>query len=124
MIFRTAGNKCNENNNDYAIFAAAKPVDGSETPNLTPQVTTSNLLSRNSIGVVFTLLAGVGVIFLPTTAKLAYESGSNLITLIEPPSVAPVVWLIFGDTFSGLQWVGFATVLSSLFMFKLLARSD
>ena len=50
-------------------------------PDLNSQATTSNLMSRTSTGVAFTLLCGVGVIFLPTTVKLAYESGNNLITV-------------------------------------------
>ncbi len=58
-----------------------KAVKHTETPDLSSQATTSNLMSRNTIGVAFILLSGVGVIFLPTTAKLAYEAGSNLITV-------------------------------------------
>ncbi len=71
---------------------------------MSSQATTSNLMSRNSIHIAFTLLSGAGVIFLPTAALVA--------------------WLIFGETFTGLQWVGFATVLGSLFMFEILARTD
>lgn len=39
------------------------------------------LISRDSIGIAFVLLSGVGVIFLPTTAKLAYQSGSDVFTV-------------------------------------------
>ncbi len=58
-----------------------KTVKNPEIPNLNNQATTSALMSRTSTGVAITLLSGVGVIFLPTTAKPAYESGSNLITV-------------------------------------------
>ncbi len=55
---------------------------------MSSQATTSNLMSRNTVGVAFILLSGVG------------------------------------ETFSALQWVGFATVLLSLLMFEILAHAD
>jgi drug/metabolite transporter (DMT)-like permease len=51
-------------------------------------------MSRNTVGVAFTLLSGVGVIFLPTTAKLAYESGSNLITVAFARGVIATLLLL------------------------------
>ena len=36
---------------------------------------------RDAAGVAFVLLSGIGVIFLPTTAKLAYLDGSNVMTV-------------------------------------------
>jgi drug/metabolite transporter (DMT)-like permease len=47
-----------------------------------------------------------------------------MITLIEPPTAALVAWLVFGETFTELQWLGFAIVLGSLLMFEILARAD
>lgn len=41
----------------------------------------NKLLSRDTIGVAYLLLSGTGVVFLPTTAKLAYESGSDVLTV-------------------------------------------
>ncbi len=55
---------------------------------MSSQDTTSNLMSRNTVGVAFILPSGVR------------------------------------ETFSALQWVGFATVLLSLLMFEILARAD
>lgn len=41
----------------------------------------NKLLSRDTIGVAYLLLSGTGVVFLPTTARLAYESGSDVLTV-------------------------------------------
>jgi len=57
-------------------------------------------------------------------ARILGATRASMITLIEPPTAALVAWLIFGETFSGLQWVGFATVLVSLLMFEVLARAE
>ncbi|NKB76744.1 MAG: EamA family transporter [Gammaproteobacteria bacterium] len=37
--------------------------------------------SKQSIGVAFTVLSGVGIAIMPTTARLAYESGSDTMTV-------------------------------------------
>jgi drug/metabolite transporter (DMT)-like permease len=57
-------------------------------------------------------------------ARILGATRASMITLVEPPIAALVAWLVFGETFTALQWVGFATVLGSLFMFEMLARSD
>ncbi len=36
------------------------------------------LLSRDTIGIACPLLSGTGVVFLPTTARLAYASGGDM----------------------------------------------
>lgn len=57
-------------------------------------------------------------------ARILGATRASMITLVEPPMAALVAWLVFGETFSALQWVGFATVLVSLLMFEMLARTD
>lgn len=57
-------------------------------------------------------------------ARILGATRASMITLVEPPMAALVAWLVFGETFSPLQWVGFATVLVSLLMFEMLARTD
>ncbi len=59
-----------------------------------------------------------------TGARILGATRASMITLVEPPTAALVAWLVFGETFSGLQWVGFATVLGSLLMFEIEAGSD
>ena len=92
-----------------------KSVKNTGIPDLSSQATISNLMSRNSVGVAFTLLSG---------ARILGATRASMIALLEPPTAALVVWLIIGETFTGLQWVGFATGLGSLFMFEILARPD
>jgi drug/metabolite transporter (DMT)-like permease len=57
-------------------------------------------------------------------ARILGATRASMITLVEPPMAALVAWLVFGETFSALQWVGFVTVLVSLLMFEMLARTD
>lgn len=57
-------------------------------------------------------------------ARILGATRASMLTLVEPPTAALVAWLIFGETFSALQWVGFATVLLSLLIFEILARAD
>jgi len=45
-------------------------------------------LQSNAIGIAFVLLSGLGVIFLPTTAKFACLDGSNVLKLLEPAAAA------------------------------------
>jgi drug/metabolite transporter (DMT)-like permease len=57
-------------------------------------------------------------------ARILGATRASMLTLVEPPTAALVAWIVFGETFSALQWVGFATVLVSLLMFEMLARAD
>jgi hypothetical protein len=55
---------------------------------LTTAVNTIKPVQRDAIGVAFVLLSGLGVIFLPTTAKFACLDGSNVLKLLEPAAGA------------------------------------
>ena len=55
-------------------------------------------------------------------ARILGATRAAMISLIEPPLAALFAWLIFGETFTPLQWFGFAIVLAALFMFENLAR--
>ena len=55
-------------------------------------------------------------------ARILGATRAAMITLVEPPLAALFAWLIFGETFTSLQWVGFAAVLGSLFLFEKAAR--
>lgn len=56
-------------------------------------------------------------------ARILGATRAAMITLIEPPMAAMFAWLIFGETFTPLQWVGFGVVLAALGMFEKLARN-
>ena len=56
-------------------------------------------------------------------ARILGATRAAMITLIEPPMAAVFAWFIFGETFTLLQWFGFAVVLASLVMFEKLARN-
>ncbi len=73
-------------------------------------------MSRNTVGVAFILLSSV--------AWVAFFSGARILGATRASMLTLVAWLIFGETFSALQWVGFATVLLSLLMFEILAHAD
>ncbi len=45
-----------------------------------------------------------------------------MISLTEPVVAAFFAWLLFGETFSLLQWVGFFIVLCTLALFEMLSR--
>jgi hypothetical protein len=45
---------------------------------LTSRSAQPKLLSRDTTGIAYLLLSGTGVVFLPTTARLAYENGSDM----------------------------------------------
>jgi len=81
-------------------------------------------MSRNIVGVAFILLSSVAWVASFSGARILGATRASMLTPVEPPTAALVAWLIFGKTFSALQWVGFATVLLSLFMFEFLARAD
>jgi len=58
--------------------------------------TTANAIKpvqRDAIGVAFVLLSGLGVIFLPATAKFAYLDGSNVLTVAVARGVIGVLLL-------------------------------
>ena len=57
-------------------------------------------------------------------ARILGATRAAMITLIEPPMAALFAWLIFGETFTPLQWVGFAVVLAALVMFEKMARTS
>ena len=48
---------------------------------------------RDAVGVAFVLLSGLGVIFLPTTAKFAYLDGSNVMTVAFARGVVAAILL-------------------------------
>ena len=52
------------------------------------------MLSQQTIGIGYTLLSGVGVVILPTTAKLAYNSGSDTITVAFSRGVVATLILL------------------------------
>jgi drug/metabolite transporter (DMT)-like permease len=45
-----------------------------------------------------------------------------MLTLLEPAAAALGAWLLFGETYTPLQWCGFFVVLGALFGFEKLAR--
>jgi len=55
-------------------------------------------------------------------ARILGATRASMITLIEPLLAAGAAWLIFGEDFSPMQWLGFAVVLFALFMFEYRAR--
>jgi drug/metabolite transporter (DMT)-like permease len=60
---------------------------------LTTAVNTIKPVQRDAIGVAFVLLSGLGVIFLPTTAKFAYIDGSNVLTVAVARGIIGLVLL-------------------------------
>ncbi len=69
-----------------ALFA--QPVSTLNTP---PSLTESK--PRDAVGYLYMLASAFGVIFLPTTAKLALESGSNLFTVAFMRAIIAIVIL-------------------------------
>ena len=61
---------------------------------MTTQASVINPPQRDAVGVAFVLLSGLGVVFLPTTAKFAYLDGSNVITVAFARGVIAVVLLM------------------------------
>ncbi len=55
-------------------------------------------------------------------ARILGAARASMITLIEPPLAALFAWFIFGETFTPLQWAGFALVLVALLLFEKAAR--
>lgn len=60
---------------------------------MTTSTAPAKLISRDALGIVYMLLSGTGVVFLPTTAKLAYESGSDVLTVAFSRGIIAVVIL-------------------------------
>jgi drug/metabolite transporter (DMT)-like permease len=46
-----------------------------------------------------------------------------MLTLVEPSGATPGAWLLFGETYTALQWAGFFIVLAALFLFERLSHS-
>ena len=55
-------------------------------------------------------------------ARIIGATRASMITLIEPPLAALFAWLIFAETFTLPQWIGFAIVLGALALFEAGAR--
>lgn len=51
-------------------------------------------------------------------ASILGATRASMITLFEPGLAAVFAWIIFGETFTPLQWLGFAVVLTSLYAFE------
>jgi drug/metabolite transporter (DMT)-like permease len=60
---------------------------------LTTIANASKPLQSNAVGVGFVLLSGLGVVFLPTTAKFAYLDGSNVLTVAVARGLVAVTLL-------------------------------
>ena len=60
---------------------------------LTAIANASKPLQSNAVGVGFVLLSGLGVVFLPTTAKFAYLDGSNVLTVAVARGLVAVTLL-------------------------------
>ena len=60
---------------------------------MTTPASAAQPVQRDVIGIGFVLLSGLGVVFLPTTAKLAYLDGSNVLTVAFTRGVIGIVLL-------------------------------
>ena len=60
---------------------------------MTTIANTSKPIQSNAVGVSFVLLSGLGVVFLPTTAKFAYLDGSNVLTVAVARGLVAVTLL-------------------------------
>ena len=61
---------------------------------MTTQASTNQPLQHDAVGVAFILLSGLGVVFLPTTAKFAYLDGSNVMTVAFARGLIAVILLM------------------------------
>ena len=61
---------------------------------MTTSTAPAKLISRDVLGMIYMLLSGIGVVFLPTTAKLAYESGSDVLTVAFSRGIIAVLVLL------------------------------
>ena len=48
---------------------------------MSSEATPAPTMSRDTLGIALVLLSGTGVVLLPTSARLAFDSGSNLLTV-------------------------------------------
>ena len=55
-------------------------------------------------------------------ARILGTTRASMLTLLEPAAAAGGAWLLFGETYTALQWCGFFTVLAALYGFEKLAR--
>ncbi len=56
-------------------------------------------------------------------ARILGATRASMLTLVEPPGAALGAWLMFGETYTPLQWAGFFIVLAALFLFEKLSNS-
>ena len=70
------------------------PINDKGIPDLTAQASAIAPPQRDAVGVAFVLLSGLGVAFLPTTAKFAYLDGSNVLTVVFARGLIAVVLLM------------------------------
>ena len=56
-------------------------------------------------------------------ARILGATRASMLTLVEPPGAALGAWLLFGETYTPLQWAGFFIVLAALFAFEKLAHT-
>ena len=57
-------------------------------------------------------------------ARILGATRASMLTLLEPPAAALGAWILFGEFYTPLQWVGFFVVLAALFGFEKLARTS
>ncbi|MEM7294868.1 MAG: EamA family transporter [Pseudomonadota bacterium] len=57
-------------------------------------------------------------------ARILGATRASVISLSEPVVAGLFAWLLFNETFSLLQWLGFFVVLSALLVFEVLARKQ
>ena len=55
-------------------------------------------------------------------ARILGATRASMLTLLEPAAAALGAWLLFGETYTPLQWCGFFIVLAALFGFEKLAQ--
>ena len=98
----------------FLIFAAALALFGDFRP---PQTTLGwGGLIGNGIAYCVSWVAFFA------GARILGAARASMITLVEPPLAALFAWFIFGETFTPLQWAGFALVLLALLLFETAAR--
>jgi len=57
-------------------------------------------------------------------ARILGATRASMLSLVEPPAAAFGAWLLFGETYTPLQWFGFCVVLAALFGFEKLSRAQ
>ena len=81
---------------------------------------TTGSLVANLYMSLWTLLL-FGSALLAVGAGILGVTRASMITLLEPMLAAVFAWMIFGESFSPVQWAGFAAVMASLYQFEKLA---